>query len=586
MAAIAKMISHQFLGRKIKLIFKLKLGFRAVHQSSQFSITTPIFYVNAAPHIGHMYTAVLADTIHRWQHLLGRKSYLYTGTDEHGLKIQQSALRQGVEPLEHCNTVSQTFRDLFTTCGIDHSDFVRTTEPRHRDAVQNFWGVLESGGHIYKGTYEGWYCTNEEAFLAEEQTHMVDEGGTVNRVSLESGHPVQWTIEENYLFRLSSFQQPLLELVKKEGFIQPSVFKTIVLGWLESGLPDLSVSRQRSRLPWGIQVPGDSAQTIYVWLDALVNYLTVSGYPGNSTNWPISCHVIGKDILKFHAIYWPAFLIAAKMEPPKHIFCHSHWTVEDRKMSKSLGNVVDPFDRIQKYTSDGLRYFLLRNGVPHFDCDYSDVKVIACLNDELCNNLGNLLSRSTAPSLNPEQTWAPSDASWEDFLTNLSDEDESLINQLVNLPEVVSSHMDQYNIYKAMDSILRVLRDTNAFFQRRTPWNDRKLGTHETIIRLNNTLHCTYEILHVCGILLQPMVPNLSNSLLSHLGIPSHSRTYQNATRSAFHRIRIGETGKERQMKGKRFLGERKELFPRILTEKPQSVQPVKSKKKKLKVQK
>ncbi|XP_045414753.1 methionine--tRNA ligase, mitochondrial isoform X2 [Lemur catta] len=345
--------------------------------------TTPIFYVNAAPHIGHLYSALLADALYRHRRLRVPSvaaTRFSTGTDEHGLKIQQAAATAGLAPTELCDRVSAQFQQLFQEAGISCTDFIRTTEARHRAAVQHFWGVLKARGLLYKGLYEGWYCASDECFLPETKvTWQPGPSGDSCPVSLESGHPVSWTKEENYIFRLSQFREPLQRWLRSNPqAITPEPFHHAVLQWLEDELPDLSVSRRSSHLHWGIPVPGDDSQTIYVWLDALVNYLTVIGYPNAEFKswWPATSHVIGKDILKFHAIYWPAFLLGAGMSPPHRIYVHSHWTVCGQKMSKSLGNVVDPRTCLDRYTVDGFRYFLLRQGVPNWDCDYYDEKMI------------------------------------------------------------------------------------------------------------------------------------------------------------------------------------------------------------------
>nr|XP_026255122.1 methionine--tRNA ligase, mitochondrial isoform X3 [Urocitellus parryii] len=381
-------------------------------QDTRAYFTTPIFYVNAAPHIGHLYSALLADALCRHRRLRVPRTAatrFSTGTDEHGLKIQQAAATAGVAPIELCDRVSAQFQQLFQKAGISSTDFIRTTEARHRVAVQHFWGVLKSRGLLYKGLYEGWYCASDECFLPEAKvTWQPGPSGDSCPVSLESGHPVSWTKEENYIFRLSQFQEPLQRWLRSNPqAITPEPFYHGVLQWLEEELPDLSVSRRSSHLHWGIPVPGDDSQTIYVWLDALVNYLTIIGYPNAEFKswWPATSHIIGKDILKFHAIYWPALLLGAGLSPPHRIYVHSHWTVCGQKMSKSLGNVVDPRTCLDRYTVDGFRYFLLRQGVPSWDCDYYDEKVVKLLDSELADALGGLLNRCTAKRINPSGTY-------------------------------------------------------------------------------------------------------------------------------------------------------------------------------------
>ncbi|XP_063046901.1 methionine--tRNA ligase, mitochondrial [Engraulis encrasicolus] len=500
-----------------------------------FYITTPIFYVNAAPHIGHLYSAVIADCLHRSRLLRGFNSRFATGTDEHGLKIQQAAESVQKHPLAFCSEVSEKFKHLFTKSNISYTDFIRTTESRHRSAVEHFWTVLLKKGLIYKGSYEGWYSTQDESFLTPTQvTKVTDANGNEITISTESGHKVEWMKEDNYMFRLSEFRAPLQQWLRDNpSAVQPEKFYHIVLQWLDDDLPDLSVSRHKSRLQWGIGVPDDPEQTVYVWLDALVNYLTVAGYPeGHGLWWSAAHHIVGKDILKFHAIYWPAFLMAADLPLPQVVNVHSHWTVQGKKMSKSLGNVVDPLDTAQRYTVDGVRYFLLRQGVPDHDCDYDDAKLVKLLNSELADALGGLLNRCTAPSLNPTQTYpqfCPGSfpmGSPEEPKGRTKPEDYHMVQSVTELPSVVLEHLDSLHIYKALESISACVRQTNGFVQRHAPWKldladaaDKRW--HDTI------LHVSMECLRVYGTLLQPVVPGLADKLLSRLGVRSEERTWE-----------------------------------------------------------
>ncbi|XP_030621317.1 methionine--tRNA ligase, mitochondrial [Chanos chanos] len=502
--------------------------------SSPFYITTPIFYVNASPHIGHMYSAVTADYLHRYKILRGCHSMFSTGTDEHGLKIQQAAEIAGKDPLSFCTGISEKFRHTFDSFDISYTDYIRTTEKRHRDAVEHFWTDLCSKGYIYKGRYEGWYSTPDESFLTPTQViDSTDSLGRNIKISAESGHEVEWMKEDNYMFRLSEFRSDLKQWLRENPrAVQPEKFYHIVVQWLEEDMPDLSVSRQSNRLQWGIPVPGDPEQTIYVWLDALVNYLTVAGYPEYSSQWWNSAHhVVGKDILKFHAIYWPAFLLAAGLPLPQVIYVHSHWTVNGKKMSKSLGNVVDPLEKSQTFTVDGMRYFLLRQGVPDVDCDYYDDKVVKLLNSELADSLGGLLNRCVAPSLNPAQVYPqfcnmsfpkePKEGSRAVL------EDYQMLDCVARLPAVVEEHYENLHAYKALEAIRGCVRQTNGFIQRHTPWkldcsNSRNKSWYDTI------LHVSMECLRIYGILLQPVVPRLSDKLLSRLGVRPEERKWDN----------------------------------------------------------
>ncbi|XP_013966508.1 methionine--tRNA ligase, mitochondrial [Canis lupus baileyi] len=513
------------------------LGVRDDAPGARAFFTTPIFYVNAAPHIGHLYSALLADALCRHRRLRvpsAAATRFSTGTDEHGLKIQQAAAAAGLAPAELCDRVSAQFQQLFREAGVSSTDFVRTTEARHRVAVQHFWGLLEARGLLYKGLYEGWYCASEECFLPEAKvTRQPGPSGDACPVSLESGHPVSWTKEENYIFRLSQFREPLRRWLRDDPqAVTPEPFRLAVLQWLEEELPDLSVSRRSSHLHWGIPVPGDDSQTIYVWLDALVNYLTVIGYPNAEFRawWPATSHIIGKDILKFHAIYWPALLLGAGMSPPHRIYVHSHWTVCGQKMSKSLGNVVDPKTCLDRYTVDGFRYFLLRQGVPNWDCDYYDEKVVKLLDSELADALGGLLNRCTANRINPSGTYpvfcancfppAPGVAGPS---ARAQAEDYALVNAVATLPRQVAEHYDNFQIYKALEAVSSCVRQTNGFVQRHAPW---KLSWESPVDApwLGTVLHVALECLRVFGTLLQPVTPSLADKLLSRLGVSATER--------------------------------------------------------------
>ncbi|KAM4660060.1 methionine--tRNA ligase, mitochondrial isoform 1-T1 [Amazona ochrocephala] len=463
------------------------------------------------------------------------------GTDEHGLKIQQAAAAAGTSPPELCERVSGLFRQALAQAGVSFTDFTRTSQPRHQRAVQRFWGALRAGGALYKGSYEGWYCTPEECFLPESQlAERSDAQGRPCKVSLESGHQVHWTKEENYMFRLSAFRDPLWKWLRENPHaISPDPFYQLVLRWLEEDLPDLSVSRESSRLQWGIPVPGDPTQTIYVWVDALVNYLSVVGYPtAHGEWWPAAHHVVGKDILKFHAVYWPALLMAVGLRPPERILVHSHWTVRGQKMSKSLGNVVDPFSCMEQYTVDGFRYFLLRQGVPERDCDYYHEKVLKVVNSELADALGGLLNRSTALSINPSNTYPcfsescfpkVSDSRETKGMGRASAEDYELLASVASLPLQVAGYFEGFQIYKALECITLCVRQTNSFFQRHRPWKlDRKDPAEQ--LWLDTIIHVTLECLRIFGTLLQPVIPHTADKLLSRLAVKPQERALSSLT--------------------------------------------------------
>ncbi|XP_071614334.1 methionine--tRNA ligase, mitochondrial [Heliangelus exortis] len=499
-------------------------------------LSTPIFYANGPPHIGHLYSALLADALHRYRGLRGAgPGRLSTGTDEHGLKIQQAAAAAGTSPPELCERISGLFRQTLTQAAVSFTEFTRTSQPRHQRAVRRFWGALRDAGALYKGSYEGWYCTPEESFLPESQlAESRDAQGRLCKVSAESGHQVHWTKEENYMFRLSAFRDPLREWLRDNPrAVSPEPFYQRVLLWLEEDLPDLSVSRERSRLPWGIPVPGDPTQTIYVWVDALVNYLSAVGYPEEHGGWwPAAHHVVGKDILRFHAVYWPALLMAAGLAPPQRVLVHSHWTVRGQKMSKSLGNVVDPVGCMGRYTVDGFRYFLLRQGVPERDCDYYHEKVVKVVNSELADALGGLLNRSTAPSINPSNTFPPFSQSCFPKVSDYretggrgraSAEDYELLVSVASLPLRVATYFEGFQIYKALECIALCVRQTNSFFQRHQPWKLNRQDPSEKLW-LDTILHVTLECLRVYGTLLQPVVPHTADKLLSRLAVQPQER--------------------------------------------------------------
>ncbi|RZB39414.1 methionine--tRNA ligase, mitochondrial, partial [Asbolus verrucosus] len=489
------------------------------------------------PHIGHLYSSVIADAVNRWQRLVNGagKFKFSTGTDEHGSKIQQAAEKNGCTPSDYCSRISAQYEKLAKHFSVDYTDFVRTTDEDHRKAVHKFWNVLKGNGKIYSAKYGGWYCVSDETFLPESQLkEKVEPDGRKTIISGESGHPVEWIEELNYMFPLRSLQDDLRYWISRnENAVRPAKFRRILLDMVDAGpLPDISISRPSSRVHWGIQVPDDGTQTVYVWLDALVNYLTAAGYSSEraesfSQIWPPGVQVIGKDILKFHGIYWPAFLIAADLQPPISILCHSHWTVDGEKMSKSKNNVVCPIRRSEIYTADGLRYFLLREGVAHSDGNYSDTKVVRILNSELADTLGNLLSRCCGTALNPNQTFPEIEPSAFQAVAS-ADVTKKLIEDVTALPEVCMGHYSNFNFYKAVDSVTATLHQANLFFETLKPWELKKLEDKSK--ELDVVLHLTLETLRVCGILLQPIIPNIARNLLNKINVGLDRRYFKDAT--------------------------------------------------------
>ncbi|KAG1683166.1 Methionine--tRNA ligase, mitochondrial [Nymphon striatum] len=489
--------------------------------NDSFFITTPIFYVNGDPHLGHFYTAAIADALSRYKNLATGCDVIFsTGTDEHGLKIQQAAAKGNELPNSYANRMSKKFMELCDKGNIQYTQFIRTTSEQHQVAVKTFWETLMSRGYIYKGIYEGWYCVSDETFLTESQvTENSLPNGKSEMVSLESNNLVEWISEDNYIFKLSSFKDDLIHWIKKD-VIKPRIFTTKILNLIED-LEDLSVSRPVSRLNWGVSVPNDPDHTVYVWLDALINYLTVVGYPNKPIyKWPPDCQVIGKDILKFHAIYWPAFLIAANLEPPRNILCHSHWLAKNEKMSKSKGNVVDPIPRMNKFSVDGFRYLLLSRGVPKSDVSYNDVTSREKLNNELMGVTGNLVQRVTTLNLNKKREFPKCHPNL--FNAACGEDGQEIVRRVSVLPELVEKHFSEYEIYKAIQDIINCLRMINIFLQTQKPWTNKDNPSKES--ETETVLYTCMETIRICAILLQPIIPEISSKILWRLGIPENER--------------------------------------------------------------
>ncbi|KAI9302214.1 tRNA synthetases class I (M)-domain-containing protein [Cunninghamella echinulata] len=479
------------------------------------------------PHIGHLYSSVIADTLKRYYALKGFEASLTTGTDEHGLKIQQAAVKNNCTPIELCDRVSNSFKKLCDKANIDYTTFMRTTEPRHAKAVQHLWNILLKEGYIYKGQHEGWYAVSDEAFYPENQVTKIKGDEDNNNpqeekmVAIESGQPVEWMVEENYKFKLSAFQKPLLDWIHNNPqAIVPSNRKNEVVSWIEAGLEDLSISRLRSRLDWGIPVPNDPEQhTIYVWLDALTNYITAKGYPSNSKDINAKVHVVGKDILRFHAVYWPAFLMAAKLPLPEQILAHAHWTMNKSKMSKSKGNVADPFLAMDTFGVDAVRYYLMKDGGFADDGDYSEEELKKRYKKDLAGQLGNLLNRSIGKSLNPMNQLTTT------ALTEVDKRDQVLHDKLVSASSLFDSYFEEREFSKALNVVMDILSEANKYFTDNEPWNLKQDQE-----RLNTVLYYSLESCRISGILLQPIMPTKMKELLNRLGVPENERSLPFAT--------------------------------------------------------
>ncbi|VDK75608.1 unnamed protein product [Litomosoides sigmodontis] len=487
-------------------------------------ITTPIFYANGSPHIGHLYTALLADASNRWKLLRSgvtdSDDFLFTtGTDEHGLKIQQTAAKTNQDPQSYCNNISNKFKDLFCSFGVQPSDFIRTTETRHKEVVKRVWAELDERGQIQRGKHEGWYSTTDECFYSIDEVEKLN--GQPSMVSKITGSVVEWVQEENYVFPLFEYLDTVRQWLTNCDVIRPKTYFPEALQ--QANIKgNLSLSRDRKRVSWGITVPNDGSQTIYVWFDALINYLTVSGIFSDkkTSSWPPTCQIVGKDILRFHAVIWPAFLLALDLPLPKRIFVHGHWLVNGAKMSKSVGNVVDPFIAAKVLSEEGLRYFLLRQGTPQSDANFNMAEAINVINADLVNNVANLLQRSVVKKLNPSQTYPifyP-----DSFRNGLLELGEPLVKSINELAGLYEEQFDELMIYKALELLMDVARQANGFFQSCEPWkelDDRKVSS---------LLYICYEVLRICGILLQPVVPHYADRLLNRLGMKKNERGLDN----------------------------------------------------------
>ncbi|KAK9452323.1 tRNA synthetases class I (M)-domain-containing protein [Limtongia smithiae] len=517
------------------------------NSSKPYYVTTPIFYVNAEPHIGHLYSIMLTDLLKRWQQLLGRQSFMLTGTDEHGMKVQQVAQQKGLDPKEFCDVISQKFRDLVSVAQISNDRFIRTTDEDHKLAVTRLWTVLQDRGFIYKDKHKGWYCISDEAFYPETQTVASTDpkSGMPIRITKESGKPVEWASEENYYFVLSKMQDQLLKYYEEHpDFVIPNSRYTEVKEAVKEGLPDLSISRPSRRSTWGIPVPGDDTQTIYVWLDALTNYLTAAGYAtapshdafvtsiaaknwaDDAAAWPADVHVIGKDITRFHCIYWPAFLLAAGLPLPSHILVHSHWKMNGTKMSKSVGNVVDPYYQVNTLDADSVRYYLLCQNILEIDGDFSTESALKRRQVDVINKYGNLLGRVCSKkfslevsiknmmSLSRKKRHSPAETRSAEFL----EQERIFIETIDQLLGRVTTRMEHYDPTGALSEIWHLLYMGNKYCEDATPWKTERGN-------LSPALFAVAECLRVTSIILQAFLPQYAIGALDQLRVLQSRRT-------------------------------------------------------------
>ncbi len=476
-----------------------------------FYVTTPIYYVNDVPHIGHAYTTVAADVLARYKRLKGFDVFFLTGSDEHGQKVEKAAQTSGETPLELADRVVKRFQALWTKLGISNSDFIRTTQERHKKGVTNIFKQLIEQGDIYLGEYEDWYCTPCETFWTETQ---VEDGKCP-----DCNRQVEKLKEESYFFKMSAYGDKLLEFIESHpDFIQPKTRRNEIISFVKEGLRDLSVSR--TSFSWGIPVPDNDKHVIYVWFDALANYISALGYPEKSGNfgryWPVDVHLIGKDILRFHAVYWPTFLMAAGLPLPQKIFAHGWWTVEGQKMSKSLQNVVEPNMLIDKYGVDVVRYFLMREVPFGLDGDFSHSSLISRINSDLANDLGNLLSRSTAMLAKYFGAVLPAPGT-------LSEIDELFKNKVETMISTVDSLMDELAFSKALQSIWEIVSAGNKYIDDTAPWTMAKDPSQSE--RLATVMYCLLEAQRLVHTLISSFMPETSRKALGFLGQHEHELT-------------------------------------------------------------
>lgn len=496
-----------------------------------FYITTAISYVNGVPHLGHAYEVILTDVMARFKRHDGYDVFFLTGTDEHGEKVAKTAEKNGVTPKEFADQNAATFETMTQTLNISNDDFIRTTQPRHYAAAQAMWQKLEDNGDIYLGKYEGWYSVREEGYFSEDELTVVP--GTGERLT-PNGTEATWVEEESYFFKLSNYTDVLLKFYEDNpDFIQPAARRNEIISFVKQGLKDLSISRHNDRLAWGIPVPTDENHVMYVWLDALTNYLTAVGFPDEGSEsytkyWPAQYHVIGKDITRFHAIYWPAFLLAAKIETPKTIWAHGFINVQGQKMSKSIGNVLSPDGLVETYGIDQIRYFLMRE-IPHGqDGNFGHEQAINRMNADLANGLGNLAQRTLSMIYKNCDGKIPEPGAY-------AESDKALLDKAYNgmLP-AARKEMDSFKVNRAIEEIWRVVAEANAYIDEQAPWTLRK----EDPARMQTVLYVLADVIRCLGLIVQPITPAAATKLLDQLKITEDNRFF--TAISADHALKPG----------------------------------------------
>ena len=461
----------------------------------KYYITTPIYYVNDKPHIGHAYTTILADTLSRFRALIGERSFFLTGLDEHGLKVQQAAEKNKVSPDLHCDRMAPAFIDLWGKLNINYSDFIRTTEKRHTKIVQGILNEVYQNGDIYQDEYEGWYSISEERFITEKE---VESGlfGEAKKIK-----------EKNYFFKMSKYQSELIKKIESDELsIQPKSRKNEVLGFLKQELSDLCISRPKSRLEWGIEIPFDKDYVTYVWFDALINYISAPKYSEDNKNfklhWPADVHLIGKDILTTHSVYWPTMLMSLNLPMPKAIFAHGWWLTDDEKMSKSLGNVINPLMLIDEFGVDPVRYYLMSEMVLGLDATFSMDSFTRKYNSDLANDLGNLVSRVCTLISN----------NFDDRMPKFQSKESDLSKSFSSID--IKEHLDQFKMDKLLHEIMTFIRSVNGYMEKHQPWKMIKEDQESA----GNILYHAAESLRVAAIMLSPVMPEKSQEILDALG--------------------------------------------------------------------
>jgi methionyl-tRNA synthetase len=514
-----------------------------------FYVTTPIYYVNDVPHIGHAYTTIAADVMARYHRSAGRQVRFLTGTDEHGLKIDKAARAQGIQPIQLADQVVERFRALWKRLDIRFDDFIRTTEERHQRVVQRLFSRVRERGDIYLGEYEGLYCTGCEEYFTETQ---VPDG----RCPLHQ-RPLERMKEKSYFFRMSRYQDALLRHIEAHpDFVQPDIRRNEIVSFIREGLRDLSVSR--TSFSWGVPVPGDPSHVIYVWIDALANYISALGWDGSdaggelfSQYWPADVHLIGKDILRFHAVYWPTFLLSAGLPLPHRVYAHGFWTINGEKMSKSLRNVVEPHALIDAYGVDAVRFFLLREVPFGLDGDFSHPALIGRINAELANDLGNLLRRVVTVAEKYTGGEVPSAKAREGL-------EQRLIETAARAVKESAENLEAFQFHHALLSIWELVREANRFMDEAGPWTLHKEGRRD---RLDTVVYDALESLRVIAVLLHPFMPGTAEGMLSQLGLSAGPEALARERVSAWGQLPPGT----RLQKGP-------PLFPRIEPERAQSL--------------